>query len=216
MTPRTRPVLLLLAALWLASPHLGATAASGRTIAGWVEMVRFPESDLVVRAKLDTGARTSSIFAVNVRKFKKEGKDWVRFDLYLEDIRDEAHRITLEKPVLRKVRIKNHDGRHDPRPVIALDLCFDGRPYNTEFTLADRNEFIYNILLGRSFLDGVALVDSASQYQTSAECNSWAADPLSSPPDGGEATPGAAVTNTTSQLDFKRNAGRPGASPALP
>jgi hypothetical protein len=162
--------LACLLVLTVTAPVAFADGDRPKTIAGWVEPVRFPEKGLVVKAKLDTGAKTSSIFAVNTEEFRKGKQDWVRFDLYLEDIRDEAHRITMERPILRKVKIKNHDGKHDHRVVIDLQICFAGSIYQTEFSLADRNEYIYNVLLGRKFLEGVAIVDAETRYQTIAKC----------------------------------------------
>ncbi|MBK8974238.1 MAG: ATP-dependent zinc protease [Hahellaceae bacterium] len=146
-----------------------------KTIAGWVEDVRFPDNNLVIKAKLDTGATTSSIYAINTQVFQKKerGKktqDWVRFDLYLEDVQKEPHLLTLERPVVRMVNIKNHDGNHDERIVINLDFCFAGDTHQTEFTLANRTEFLYGVLLGRRFLSGVALVDSEARNLTSPSC----------------------------------------------
>lgn len=143
---------------------------AGKVIAGWVESITFPDKELVVKAKLDSGAKTSSIFGVNVESFEKDGDPWVRFDLYLEDIRDEAHRIQMERPLTRWVKIKNHDGNHDRRMVVELEFCFDGRRHTTEFTLADRNEFIYDVLLGREFLKGVAVIDPEETFLTLAAC----------------------------------------------
>lgn len=148
--------------------------APGKVFAGWVEQIIFPGQELTVKAKLDSGARTSSIFAQNVDLFDKGDETWVRFDLFLEDIRDEKHQITLERPRKRSVRIKNHDGNHDRRVVVDLNFCFSGHEYTAEFTLADRNEFIYDVLLGREFLAGVAVIDPGATYLTQAACPSLA------------------------------------------
>lgn len=72
---------------------------------------------------------------------------------------------------MRMVSIKNHDGNHDKRVVINLDFCFAGGTYETEFTLANRTEFVYGILLGRRFLGGVAMVDPEIQNLTSPTCD---------------------------------------------
>ena len=142
-----------------------------RIIAGWVEKVRINNYDFEVKAKLDTGARTSSIHASNIKSFKKDGKQWVSFTLILEDSKDNLHEIHIEKPRSRRTNIKNHDGQHDKRYVIDLDICFNGRAYTTEFTLADRTEYIYDILLGRQFLKKVAIVDPKSIFLTTPKCN---------------------------------------------
>ena len=142
-----------------------------RVIAGWVEKVRVNGHDFEVKAKLDTGARTSSIHAKDIKSFKKDGERWVKFTLLLEDSKDNLHEIYIEKPRSRRTNIKNHDGEHDKRHVVDFEICFNGRKYTTEFTLADRREYIYDILLGRQFLKKVAIVDPKSIFLTTAKCN---------------------------------------------
>ena len=68
------------------------------------------------------------------------------------------------------MRIKNSDGNHDRRSVVELEICFDGRKHVTEFTLADRSEYIYSVLLGREFMQGIAVVDPESTFLTQAVC----------------------------------------------
>lgn len=165
---------LIVLGLTLSPLTLSSSETPGKVIAGWVEKVSFPGKDLTVSAKLDSGAKTSSIFAVNVEPFERDGKRMVRFDLYLEDIRDEAHRIHMELPRTRRVKIKNHDGEHDRRVVVELPICFDGREHLAEFTLADRTEFIYDVLLGREFLKGIAIIDPEHTFLTYAKCPSEA------------------------------------------
>ena len=141
-----------------------------RVIAGWVEKVRIENQAYEVKAKLDTGARTSSIHASNIKSFKKDGERWVKFTLELTDNKDKKHTLKLEKPRSRRTNIKNHDGEHDKRAVVDLDLCFNGNTYTTEFTLADRTEYIYDVLLGRQFLKKIAIVDPTKTFLTLAKC----------------------------------------------
>ncbi|MBL4851707.1 MAG: ATP-dependent zinc protease [Gammaproteobacteria bacterium] len=142
----------------------------GKVIAGWVEKISLKDQSYVLKAKLDSGAETSSIHAEDIELFKHEGKRWVRFKLLLEDTDGKAMTLALEKKRARRVKIKQHNGVHDSRPVVELDICFDGRPYAVEFTLADRSEFIYPVLLGRRFLAGVAVVDPEATFLTQARC----------------------------------------------
>ena len=142
-----------------------------KVIAGWVEKVRIDGHDFEVKAKLDTGARTSSVHAKDIKSFKKDGGRWVKFTLILEDSKDNLHEIYIEKPRSRRTNIKNHDGEHDKRHVVDFEICFNGRKYTTEFTLADRSEYIYDILLGRQFLKKAALVDSTKIFLTDPQCH---------------------------------------------
>jgi len=162
---------LCAAILLLAAPLThGSSQDPGKVIAGWIEKISLVEQPLILKAKLDTGAKTSSIHAINVEQFKKNDDRWVRFDLLLTDENDKQHTIHMETPKARRVRIKNTDGDHDRRAVVELEICFDGRKHVTEFTLADRSEYIYDVLLGREFLQGVAVVDPENTFLTQASC----------------------------------------------
>tara|TARA_R110002049_G_scaffold182041_2_gene349607 strand:- start:33674 stop:34228 length:555 start_codon:yes stop_codon:yes gene_type:complete len=141
-------------------------------IAGWVEKVRIENQKYDIKAKLDTGAKTSSIYAINVEPFKKNGKRWARFTLVLTDSKGKEHKLDLERPRSRKANIKNHDGNHDTRYVVDLNICFNGRKFVTEFTLADRSEYIYGVLLGRQFLKRVAIIDPEKTFLTLSSCES--------------------------------------------
>lgn len=165
--------LLLLCSLAI-TYSLSAHASSkdpGKVIAGYVEKISVESSSVVVKAKLDTGAKTSSAYARNIEMFRKDSEKWVRFELVLKDDNDKVSTIKLEKPRVRRVKIKNHDGDHDRRAVVNLTICFDGRWHETEFTLANRSEYIYGFLLGREFLNGVAVVDPEKTFQTMASCH---------------------------------------------
>ena len=162
---------LCAAILLLAAPLThGSSQDPGKVIAGWIEKISLVEQPLILKAELDTGAKTSSIHAINVEQFKKNDDRWVRFDLLLTDENDKQHTIHMETPKARRVRIKNTDGDHDRRAVVELEICFDGRKHVTEFTLADRSEYIYDVLLGREFLQGVAVVDPENTFLTQASC----------------------------------------------
>ncbi|MCG2633808.1 MAG: RimK/LysX family protein, partial [Gammaproteobacteria bacterium] len=130
-----------------------------------------------VTAKLDSGARTSSINARNIDAFERKGKPWVKFELVLRDKEDHLEAVAMERPVTRYVRIKEHDGNHDRRTVVELEFCFVGRWHRAQFSLIDRSEFNYPILLGRRFLAGTAVIDPGETFLTDPGCEaSVAAD----------------------------------------
>lgn len=157
--------------LFSASIALADSASPGKVIAGWVEKISFTHHDLAVKVKLDTGAKTSSIFAKDIKNYKRDGDNWVDFTLVLQDDNDKIHTTAMSAPRSRRVRIKNHDGDHDRRVVVEIPFCFDGRMHEAEFTLADRSEYIYPVLLGRSFLEKVAVVDPDATFLTKASCH---------------------------------------------
>jgi len=157
----------------LSSYSFASSDTPGKVIAGWVEKISIKNQSYALKAKLDSGAKTSSVHAENIELFKRDGQRWVRFQLLLEGAEGaegEIETLTLEKSRVRRVKIKEHDGDHDSRPVVELDICFDGRPYAVEFTLTDRSAFIYPVLLGRRFLAGVAVVDPEVTFLTQAQC----------------------------------------------
>ncbi|QMU60886.1 MAG: hypothetical protein GKR92_03920 [Gammaproteobacteria bacterium] len=167
---RSTILLFLLSISGIFSTNLWAKDPA-RVIAGWVEKVRIENQEFDVKAKLDTGARTSSINARDIKSFKKDdGQRWVQFTLILIDSKDNKHEIQMEKQRSRRTNIKNHNGEHDKRHVVDIELCFNGRKIITEFTLADRREYIYDILLGRQFLKKTAIVDPKRIFMTTPTC----------------------------------------------
>jgi len=142
----------------------------GKVIAGWIERISIEGQPHLFKAKLDSGAKTSSIHAEDIELFKRDGDRWVRFTLMLDVGDGKPEPLVMEKSRERRVKIKEHDGDHSSRPVVEIDICFDGRSYPVEFTLADRSEFIYPVLLGRRFLAGVAVIDPDATYLIQERC----------------------------------------------
>lgn len=147
-------------------------AVSEKVVMGWLETVFLLPSNLPVTAKLDTGAKTSSVHARSVEHFTQQGKEWVRFRFQAE--RGDST-ITMERPLVRTAVIKERQSNSSTRDVVMLSVCKNGRVYETEFTLNDRSNFNYPILLGRSFLENVALVDASETFLFKSDNDSCAA-----------------------------------------
>ncbi|WP_158522967.1 ATP-dependent zinc protease family protein [Oceanococcus atlanticus] len=143
---------------------------TNRTVAGWVERIKLAPWGDTVKAKLDTGAKTSSINALNIERFERDGDDWVRFTLSYETAKDVRKEHTLERPVVRNILIKEHDRENDRRAVVELSFCFAGQIHSTQFSLVDRSKFIYPVLLGRRFLKSATLIDPSATFITEASC----------------------------------------------
>ncbi len=133
---------------------------------GWVERVRIDPHGLLLKAKLDTGAESSSIDAADISFFKRRNKRWVRFSL--RDENGTYHQI--QRKVLRTVKIKRFSGNHRERPVILLKICVGNVLREAEFTLEDRSLFAYPVLIGRRLLSGNALVDASSMMTINPTC----------------------------------------------
>lgn len=147
---------------------------------GFVEWIVLEDSGLRLKARLDTGAKTSSLHAVNVESFKKGEEEWVSFELPLADHQDqegsdgrEYDEVVLEfsLPVERKVKVKRKGASSQDRYVVNMEFCIAGTTHSTEFSLTDRGKFSYPALLGRRFMrDDNILVDSADSFIASKEC----------------------------------------------
>lgn len=137
-----------------------------KLVMGWLESVFLKPWNLRVTAKLDTGAKTSSLHADRIDHFTKDGQEWVRFTLEGSDDRTS---VVVERPLIRTAYIKERMSRSSKRDVVRMALCKNGRDYETEFTLVDRSNFNYPLLLGRSFLQDVALVDAAETFRYKAD-----------------------------------------------
>lgn len=132
----------------------------GKLVLGRVEWAWLNNMDRPLKARIDTGAGTSSLNASQLQEFERDGKDWVRFVLF-ED--EEGAAKTFEAPLIRYLRIRQPSG-HDRRPVIRLKLRLGQLTEETQFTLSDRSAMIYPILLGRDFLRDIAVVDVALKF----------------------------------------------------
>lgn len=162
---RLKPLVLLLSLLM----PCGLSLAAEKSVYGLNEYVRLPELDGVLAAKLDTGAKTASLGARNIKRFKRNGETWVRFT-----IGDDGENATpLEKPLARISKIKRRAGDFDPdegktytaRPVIELDVCMGKTLRTIEVNLTDRSAFEYPLLIGSDALKRFgALVDPSLKY----------------------------------------------------
>lgn len=150
-------------------PGNAAAKETSRTIFGWVERVVLSSEGFSVKAKLDTGARTSSLDARNIEQFERDGVSMVRFDVLDPD---SEKFVTLERPLARIVRIRQHeDGEEDLRPVVKMTLCVGHRAQRVEVNLVDRSEFIYPLLVGRSAMRGAIIVDPALTFTSRPLCS---------------------------------------------
>jgi len=165
------PFLASVFALALTAPPTfgakGKAADPPLEIFGWVERVELLDGKFSMKAKLDTGAATSSLDATDIVRFRRDGKRWVRFTVSDPETNEE---MTLEKPLARSVRIVRHNGRPQQRAVVKLPICFGPFVEDVEFTLINRSNFIYPVLLGRGTLKGRALVDSGKTFLNYPDC----------------------------------------------
>ncbi len=146
---------------------VAGAATAEPDIFGWAEPVVLEEAGFELEAKLDTGADTSSLDAVDIRRFRRKGVSYVRFTVEDHPPGDE---VRLERPLIRRVLIKQHDGDSQRRSVISLTVCLGEHRREVEFSLIDRSRFDYPVLLGRSALAGIAVVDPEAAKLSEPDC----------------------------------------------
>ena len=135
-------------------------------VAGWVENVSIFPGNMKIKAKLDTGARNSSLNARNMEEFYRDGDRWVRFKLKNWKGRTE----NFEAKIIRTATIKQHETDSVTRPVIHLGICLGNVYKEVEVNLQDRGKFNYQMLVGRSFLRKSILVDSSATFTVEPDC----------------------------------------------
>lgn len=116
-----------------------------------------------LKARVDTGALSSSLSAVELLPFERDGKDWIRFRVPDEEHPDGGD--LYEAPLIKYVRIRQSAAEKlERRPVIRLKVRLGELVDDVEFNLTNREDMLYPVLLGRNFLRDVALVDVAKRF----------------------------------------------------
>jgi hypothetical protein len=157
--------------LWLLifAPAL-STAAELRE-AGWLQSIRLEPHGVRLTAKLDTGAKSCAIHALDVERFERGGVDRVRFSLHKDHTNQAGAKLTYDLPVRGRVRIKRSPGKPpEERIKVALGFCVDGQRMEAEFSLDDRSNLNYPVLLGREFLKHHFTVNSAETFLLGYDC----------------------------------------------
>jgi len=131
---------------------------------GWREWAGLPElCDIPVKAKIDTGARTSAIHAWNIKRFEKDGAPWVSFELHPVQ-KDNRTRIACTAPIHDVREVRSSDGATQTRIVIRTRLKLGGRSWPIELTLARRDQMGFRMLIGRTALKRRVLIDPAKSF----------------------------------------------------
>ncbi|MCE4936668.1 RimK/LysX family protein [Aliivibrio fischeri] len=135
--------------------------ADGKLLLGEEEWIYIKAINHNAKARIDTGATTSSISAVDIEMFERDGKDWVKFKL----AHNEKETKEFESPVSRIVTIRQSSTeKRTDRPVIEAWVQIGDLKTKTEFTLNDRTHMTFPVLLGRTFFRDVAVVDVSKKF----------------------------------------------------
>ena len=147
------------------SSSFGSTDGSAPlVIIGWREWVSLPELGIKhIKAKIDTGARSSSLHAFEIEPFVRDGKSMVRFDVHPVQRRDDIS-VRCEAQVHDIRRVRSSSGEVSKRFVILAMVSWMGETWPVELTLANRSEMGFRMLIGREAIRGRMLVDPGRSY----------------------------------------------------
>ncbi|MFN8324917.1 30S ribosomal protein S6--L-glutamate ligase [Flavobacterium sp.] len=136
----------------------------GKIILGSEEWCSLPELGIpAIKARVDSGAKTSALHAVNIAPFIKEGEDWVRFDINPIQ-KNEKTIIHCESKLIDKRIVKSSSGYREQRYVIQTMLEIGNEIWPIEMTLTNRDSMGFRMLLGREAMSGRTMVDPEEKY----------------------------------------------------
>ncbi|MGS2722866.1 30S ribosomal protein S6--L-glutamate ligase [Porticoccus sp. GXU_MW_L64] len=135
-----------------------------KLIVGSEEWCSFPSLGMpAIKARVDSGAKTSSLHAFNIQSFTRNSQAWVSFDIHpLQG--DRSTTVHCESPVVDRRYIKSSNGTREKRYVIMAPVQIGGDIWEIELTLSNRDSMGYRMLLGREAMGGRMLVDPAASF----------------------------------------------------
>ena len=131
-----------------------------KVVIGQAENSYLPSYNVTLKARIDSGATTTSMHATNIVPFEREGKKWVRFEI----LNSKKEIIKIKKPITRVVSITRHGASDQKRYVVKMRINISSLSKLIEVSLTDRSKFTYPVLIGRNFLSGYAVVDVSKKY----------------------------------------------------
>jgi hypothetical protein len=131
---------------------------------GWREWVALPDLGIpAIKAKVDTGARTSALHAYKIESFHRAGALWIRFELHPMQ-RTAAMSVDCEALAIDKRTVRNSGGGVEYRYIIRTLLKLGDRSWPIELALANRDQMGFRMLLGRTALEDRVLVEPSRSY----------------------------------------------------
>jgi len=132
-------------------------------ILGWREWLALPQLGIgMLKAKLDTGARSSSLHVDTLETFQRNGTLWLRFTLHAS--RRQPQHVRCEAPAVDRRVVTDTGGRRTERWFIRSEVLLAGQCFDADINLVDRRHMLFPMLLGRSAIDGRFAVDPACSY----------------------------------------------------
>lgn len=146
-------------------PPVRRGRASG--VVGWREWVTLPDLGIAsIKAKIDTGARSSSLHAYDMKRFRRRGVSMIRFKVH--PIQRETRTVVEAEAALLDLRhVRSSSGVQTLRPVITTTLDLGGQAWEIEVTLVRRDAMGFRMLLGRQAIRGHLMVDPGRSFVAS-------------------------------------------------
>ncbi len=146
------------------TPEFNKRRKAGLSVIGWREWVKLPDLGInSIKAKVDTGARSSSLHAYDLHEFERESEKWIRFKVH--PVQRKTHEVIVtEAKVFEYRSVRSSSGKASMRPVIITNIELLGVIWVVELTLANRDEMGFRMLLGREAFRQRFLVDSGKSY----------------------------------------------------
>ena len=145
---------------------MSATPSAHRAlpVIGWREWVSMPDLGVrFVKAKVDTGARTSSLHAFDLQEVDRDGTTYVRFVIHPEQRRSKPA-MEVELPLVARRSVRDSGGKVESRPVVVTTIELSGQSWPIELTLTRRDAMGFRMLLGRQAIRGRFVVDPGSSF----------------------------------------------------
>jgi hypothetical protein len=143
---------------------MGSVTGIDNGVIGWREWVALPDLGVqAIKAKVDTGARSSALHAFDLEHFDRHGVDMVRFQAHPIQ-RDDRHIVIAEAVLLEERLVRNSGGQEELRPVIQTPVQVGGHIWSIELTLTNRDVMGFRLLLGRQAVRRRYLVDPEHSY----------------------------------------------------
>lgn len=155
------------------------TKRVAKPVLGWREWVTLPDLGIdTIKAKIDTGARTSALHAYKITPFEEDGRRQVRFVVHPVQ-RHKLPEVHCVADVVDERMVTSSSGHRERRLVIRTPLKVGGHTWPIELTLTDRDEMSFRMLLGRQALRRRVLIDPGRSFRANAAVKSDSAKPVS-------------------------------------
>lgn len=146
-----------------------APPASELPVIGWREWLQLPEFGIAaIKAKIDTGARSSTLHAFDMEFFERRGEEWVRFRIHPLQ-RDVRHSAQVEAPILEWRYVRSSSGHVTCRPIIVTRVRLMRHEWSIEVSLVGRDEMGFRMLLGREAVRRRFVIDPGRSYRGEKE-----------------------------------------------